>query len=66
MGDDDILARDLGRDRAQLAGDELIGESVKAVAAHALVVIGARQREGVVDERVAAMESGVEAGDLRC
>ena len=38
---------------------------MKAVAAHALVVIGAGQGVGVVDERMAAMEGGVEAGDLR-
>ena len=65
MGDDDVLARDLRRDLAQLSGDELVGKSVKAVTAHALVVIGAGQSEGVVDEGVAAMESGIEAGDLR-
>ena len=38
---------------------------MEAVAAHALVVEGPRQREGVVDEGVAVMEAGVEAGDLR-
>ena len=38
---------------------------MEAVAAHALVVIGARQRERVGDEGMAAMEGGVEAGDLR-
>ena len=38
---------------------------MKAVAAHALVVIGAGQGVGVVDEGMAAMEGGVEAGDLR-
>ena len=65
MGDDHVLARDLRRYRAQLAGDELVGEAVKAVAAHALVVIGARQSVCVVDEGMAAMESGVETGDLR-
>ena len=65
MGDDHVLARDLRRDAAQLAGDELVGEAVEAVAAHAFVVIGARQREGVGHERMAAMEGGVEAGDLR-
>ena len=65
MGDDDVLARDLRRDRPQLAHDIFVGEPVEAVAAHALVVIGARQGEGVGDEGVAAMERGVEAGDLR-
>ena len=38
---------------------------MKAVAAHALVVIGAGQSVCVVDEGMAAMESGVEARDLR-
>ena len=38
---------------------------MKAVAAHALVVIGAGQGVGVIDEGMAAMEGGVEAGDLR-
>ena len=38
---------------------------MEAVPPHALVVIGARQRKGVVDKRMAAMESGVETGDLR-
>ena len=38
---------------------------MEAVSAHALVVIGARQRECVIDKRMAAMEGGVEAGDLR-
>src|ERR1700744_5910743 len=65
MGDDHVLSRDLWRYRAQLSGDELVGEAMKAIATHALVVIGARQRVGVVDERMAAVESGVEARDLR-
>ena len=65
MGDDHVLARDLRRDRAQLAGDVFVGEAVEAVAPHALVVIGARQRERVGDEGMAAVEGGVEAGDLR-
>ena len=38
---------------------------MKAIATHALVVIGARQGVGVIDEGMAAMESGVEARDLR-
>ena len=43
----------------------LVGEAVEAVASHAFVVKGARQTECVGHERVAAMEGGVEAGDLR-
>src|SRR4029077_13168961 len=65
MGDDHVLARDLRRYRAQLSGNELVGEAVKAVATYALVVIGARQSVCVVDEGMATMEGGVEAGDLR-
>ena len=38
---------------------------MKAIAAHALVVIGARQGVGVVDEGMGAVEGGIEAGDLR-
>ena len=38
---------------------------MEAVAAHALVVEGARQAVGVAVEGVAAMEGGVETGDLR-
>ena len=38
---------------------------MEAVTADALVIIGARQREGVGDEGMGAMEGGVEAGDLR-
>ena len=65
MGDDNILAGDLRRHFAQLPRDELIGKAVEAVTADARVVIGARQSESVVNEGMAAMESGVEAGDLR-
>src|SRR6202453_4044819 len=65
MGDDHVLSRDLWRYRAQLSGDELVGKAVKAIAAHALVVIGARQRVCVVDEGMATMEGGVETRDLR-
>ena len=38
---------------------------MEPVAAHAFVVIGARQPVDVGDERLGAMEGGVEAGDLR-
>ncbi len=65
MGDDDVVARDLRRDRAQLAHDELVRQSMKAVPAHTLVVIGAGQGVGVVDEGMGAVEGGVEARDLR-
>ena len=38
---------------------------MEAVTAHAFVIVGGRQRESVRDERVGAMEGGVEAGHLR-
>ena len=45
--------------------DVFVGQAVEPVAPHALVVIGARQGERVVDEGMAAVERRVEAGDLR-
>ena len=39
MGDDHVLARDLGRDLLQRARDVFVGQAVESVAAHALVVI---------------------------
>jgi hypothetical protein len=48
----------------EFAGDVVIAQPVKAVAAHALVVEAAGQREGVVDPGVAAVEGGVETGHL--
>ena len=65
MGDDHPAAGDVGRDRAQPLGDVFVGEAVEAVAAHALVVERARQRVAVGVRRMAAVEGGVEAGDLR-
>ena len=38
---------------------------MKSVPAHALIVIGARQGEGVIHKRMAAVEGSVETGDLR-
>ena len=37
---------------------------MEAVTTHAFVIVGARQRESVRDERVGAMEGRVEAGHL--
>ena len=65
VGDDHVLARDLGRHLPQRPYDVFVGQPVKPVAPHALVVIGARQGEGVVHEGMAAMERRVETGDLR-
>ena len=46
-----LAARQHGLLGAQRAVDEFVGKAVKAVAAHALVVIAARQRVGVGDYR---------------
>ena len=47
------------------AGHVFVGQAVKAVAAHALIVKRARQRESVVDEGMRAVKRRVETGDLR-
>ena len=65
MGDDHVLTRDLRRDLPERMRDVFVRQSVEAVATHALFIIGARQRERVGHERMAAVEGGVEAGDLR-
>ena len=65
MGDDDAAAGDLGRHLGQALGDVFVGEAVEAVAADALVVERARQGVAVGVRGVAAVEGGVEAGDLR-
>ena len=65
MGDDHVLPRDLGRELPQRPDDVFVGQPVEPVAPHALVVIGARQGECVVHERMAAVERRVEACDLR-
>ena len=49
----------------QDAGDVFVGESVESIALDAFRRQGARDRERLGDRRVGAMESGVEAGDLR-
>ena len=66
MGDDHPAARrSPGATVGEAAGDVLVGEAVEAVAADALVVEGARQGVAVGCAAVAAVEGGVEAGDLR-
>ena len=65
VGDDHAAAGDLGRDLGQAVGDVFVAEAVEAVAADALVVEGARQGVAVGMRGVAAVEGGVEAGDLR-
>ena len=65
VGDDDPAFGDLGATSGRRLGDVLVAEAVEAVAADALVVEGARQRVAVGVGRVAAVEGGVEAGDLR-
>ena len=55
---------DLGRYLWQSVGDELIGQAVKSVAAHALRVKVLRDGVVVRQRVVAAVECGVKAGDL--
>ena len=56
---------DLRRDLGQHARDVLVGQAVEAVAADAVVVEPARQGEPVGELGMAAVEGGIEAGDLR-
>ncbi len=65
MRDDYAPARDARRDLRQAAGDELVGQAVEAVAAHAFRMQAFGNRVVVRECAVAAMECGVEAGDLR-
>ena len=65
MRDDHPAGRNLGRHLRQAAGDEFVGQAVEAVAAHAFVVEMLRDRVVVRQRIVAAVEGGVEAGDLR-
>ena len=64
MADHHPALRQSWVDLAQPVGDILVGEAVKAVAAHALLVPAVRDREPVGDLGMAAVERGVEAGDL--
>ena len=65
MGDDDAAGGHLGRHLGEAVGDVFVAEAVEAVAADALVVEAARERVAVGVRGVAAVEGGVEAGDLR-
>ena len=65
MSDDDTRVGDFRRDRLQTIGDVFIGEAVEAVAANALRVETFRQGEMIRNRTMTAMESRVEAGDLR-
>ena len=65
MGDDDASGRHVWRDFAQALGDVFVGETVKAVAADALIVKVLRQGEVVRQGVMTAMKSGVETCDLR-
>src|SRR5262249_6548357 len=64
MSHDNAALGDVRRELRQLARDVFVGESVKAVAADALLVEPLGQRVAVGDLWMAAMEGGVEAGDL--
>ena len=65
MSDDDTRVGDFRRDRLQAIGDIFIGEAVEAVAANALRVETFRQGEMVGNCAMTAVESRIEAGDLR-
>ena len=65
VGDDHPAAGDLRGEFGEAAGDVLVAQAVEAVAADALVVEGARKGVAVGVLGVAAVEGGVEAGDLR-
>ena len=65
MGDDHAALGNVGRHLRQPARDVFVGQAVKAVAAHALLVEAARERVAVGNLGMAAVEGGVEAGDLR-
>ncbi len=62
--DDHPAARDLGRDGRQNRRDVLVREPVEAIALHAAAAEIARQRNDFGDHRLAAMEAGIETGDL--
>jgi len=49
---------------AEDAGNVLVRQAMEAVATHAAIGDGLREREGLRDRRLRAMERGVEAGDL--
>ena len=52
-------------ERRQRRGDVFVGQPVKTVAAHAFSRNCTRQCEELCNRRLAAMESGIEAGHLR-
>ncbi len=64
MGHDHPACRQSGRDRCEGAGDIFVGDAVKAIAAHPLLIEGLRDGEMIGDRGMAAVEGGVEAGDL--
>src|SRR5262249_50817494 len=64
--DDDAAVRDLGGGVRQHCRDVLVRDSVKSVALKPGTAERARQRHHGRDDAAAAMERGVEAGDLRC
>ena len=65
MGDDQAGLRQRRIDLFQPWHDEIVGQAVEAVAAHAGRREIARQGEVLGQRRLGAMERGVEAGDLR-
>ena len=63
MRDNNAPGGDLGRHLRQTAGNELIRQAVKAVAAHALRVEALRNGLMVRQRVVPALERGIEAGN---
>jgi hypothetical protein len=64
MGDNDASFGKLRREPSKFAGDVLVAQPVKPVAAHALVIKRTRYREGIVHPGVAAVECRIETPDL--
>jgi len=62
MGDDDAAGGELRGGAFELAGDELVRQTVKTVAAQAAGVMLLGQREGIRLEGLALVKRRVEAG----
>ena len=65
MRNDHAAVCDVGRDLAQPIGDVFVGQAMKAVATDAFRIEALGDGVVIGDRAMAAMEGGVEAGDLR-
>jgi hypothetical protein len=65
MRDDDAAIGDFGRSMRQYRGNVFVGKPVKAVAPYALLIKRIGQRKCLINLRRSAVESGIEARDLR-